>query len=137
MRGASAAAVRSESAPQVEGAPGDAASSVRLTPVALARSAPTGTRRVTAEVSGGTATLDALLVMPAVARLTASGSTGSVVLLTSKSDRREVRTVSIGGRGRLQATSYDRNGVRTVDGLIGGRRAVIEPGGFTLVFRSR
>lgn len=118
------------------GEQGDAASPVRLTPVALARPALAGAERVTAEVSGGTAALDALLLMPEVARLTASGTTGAVGLLTSKSDRREVRVLASSG-GRVQVSSYDRNGVRTFGGLIGGRRVLIEPGGFTLVFRAR
>jgi hypothetical protein len=55
-----------------------------------------------------------------------------VVLLTSKSERRQLRTVSLPG-GRLQVESYDRNGMRTRQATRGGR-VVVEPGGFTLVF---
>ena len=117
------------------GAPGDAASPVRLTPVALERPATSGSA-LTARVSGGTATLDALLVMPEIARLEASGGTGAVILLTSKSDQRQLRLVSLPGTGRVTATSYDRNGRTVVSGLV-GNRALVEPGGFTLVVRSR
>lgn len=114
------------------GPQGDAASPLRLTPVALDGLASAGTT-VTATVQGaGSARLDALLVMPEIARLEASGSTGAVVLLTSKSERRQLRTVSLPG-GRLQVESYDRNGMRTRQATRGGR-VVVEPGGFTLVF---
>lgn len=116
------------------GAQGDAASPVRLTPVALNRTAPAGSS-VMATVSGGSATLDALLVMPEIAQLQASGSTGAVVLLTSKSERRELRRVSLAGSGRVQATAYDRNGRTVASGLV-GNRALVEPGGFTLAFRA-
>lgn len=114
------------------GPQGDAASPLRLTPVALDALANAGST-VTATVQGaGTARLDALLVMPEIARLEASGSTGAVVLLTSKSERRQLRTVAVSG-GRLQVEGYDRNGVRTREAMRGGR-VVVEPGGFTLVF---
>lgn len=119
------------------GAPGDSTSPFRLTPVALRRTAPARATQVTASVDGGTATLDALLVMPEVARLQASGTTGSVVLLTSKSERREVRRVELNSARRVSAVSYDRNGERTASGLIGGNRVLVEPGGFTLVFQPR
>lgn len=118
------------------GEPGDAASPYRLTPVALRRPAAAGTTRVTATVRDGEAGLDALLVMPEVARYAASGTTGAVVLLTSKSDQRQTRRVAVGGSGRIQAVSYDRGGVRTRSGMM-GNRALVEPGGFTLVFRAR
>ena len=117
------------------GAQGDAASPVRLTPVALNRTAAAGASLV-ATVSGGTATLDALLVMPEIARLEASGSTGAVVLLTSKSDRRQRRRVSMAGSGRIEAAAYDRSG-RTVSARLIDGWVPVEPGGFTLVFRSR
>lgn len=119
------------------GEPGDAASSSRLTPVALRRLAPAGATSITATVRGGTAKLDALLIMPEVSRLAASGTTGSMVLLTSKSDQRQIRRVSVGGSGRVQAVSYDRLGARTRTGMSGADRVVVEPGGFTLVFRAR
>lgn len=118
------------------GRPGDAASEYRLTPVALPRTAAADARRLTATLRGGTATLDALLVMPEVARYAASGTTGSVVLLTSRSERRQTRRVSLGGGGRAQAVSYDRNGARTRSATVGDA-VVVEPGGFTLVFRAR
>jgi hypothetical protein len=117
------------------GAQGDAASPVRLTPVALDPTATAGSS-VVATVSGGSATLDALLVMPEIAQLQASGSTGAVVLLTSKSERRQLRRVSLPGSGRVQATAYDRNGRTVASGLV-GNRALVEPGGFTLVFGAR
>ena len=117
------------------GAQGDAASPVRLTPVALDRTAPAGAS-VVASVAGGTASLDALLVMPEIATLQASGSTGALVLLTSKSDRRQLHRVTLPGTGRVRAISYDRNGRTVVAGLV-GNRALVEPGGFTLVVRSR
>ncbi len=116
------------------GAQGDAASPVRLTPVALDRTAASGASMV-ASVAGGPATLDALLVMPEIARLEASGSTGAVVLLTSKSDQRQLRRVSLPGSGRIDATTYSRSGRKVSSGLI-GNRALVEPGGFTLVFRA-
>lgn len=119
------------------GEPGDAASPYRLTPVALARPAPAGAGRVTATVRDGQARLDALLVMPEVARYAASGATGSVVLLTSRSTQRRTRRVTLGGSGRIEAVSYDHLGVRTRAGTVGADRVLIEPGGFTLVFRSR
>lgn len=88
------------------GPQGDAASPLRLTPVALDGLASAGTT-VTATVQGaGSARLDALLVMPEIARLEASGSTGAVVLLTSKSERRRLRTVSLRAGGcRLSRTT--------------------------------
>lgn len=118
------------------GEPGDAASAYRLTPVALARPAPAGAERVTATVRGGEARLDALLVMPEVARYAASGTTGSVVLLTSRSAQRRTQRVTLGGSGRIQAVSYDHLGVRTHSGMSGADRVLVEPGGFTLVFRA-
>ncbi len=117
------------------GPQGDAASPFRLTPVALDGLANAGST-VTATVRGaGTARLDALLVMPEIARLEASGSTGSVVLLTSKSHRRQTRTVSVPTTGRLRVEAYDRNGARSREALRGDR-VMIEPGGFTIVFAS-
>lgn len=74
--------------------------------------------------------------MPEIAQLQASGSTGAVVLLASKSERRQLRRVSLPGSGRVQATAYDRNGRTVASGLV-GNRALVEPGGFTLVFRAR
>lgn len=118
------------------GEPGQAASSERLTAVALGGLVPATGGQVEAAVQGsGTATLDALLVMPEIARLEASGSTGSVVLLTSKSRHPQLRRVRLAGRGRLQVFAYDRDGVRSRSASVRGNQVVIEPGGFTLVFR--
>lgn len=116
------------------GAPGDSASNIRLTPVKLNRLARPGDRLV-ASVTGGQASLDALLVMPEVATLRASGGRGAVLLLTSKSNQPQSRRVRLPGSGRLRATSYDRNGRRAASGLVGGNRAMIAPGGFTVVTR--
>ena len=69
------------------------------------------------------------------APLEASGSTGSVVLLTSKSRHPQLRRVRLAGRGRLQVFAYDRDGVRSRSASVRGNQVVIEPGGFTLVFR--
>lgn len=118
------------------GEPGDAASACRLTPVALARPAPAGAERVTATVRGGEARLDALLVMPEVARYAASGTTGSVVLLTSRSAQRGRNGSRSAAPAGSQAVSYDHLGVRTHSGMSGADRVLVEPGGFTLVFRA-
>ena len=117
--------------------PGDAASPERLTAVALDGLVPAGGTSVTASVQEGSATLDALLVMPEIARLEASGATGSLVLLTSRSRRTQLRRVTVPGAGRLHVAAYDRDGVRSRAAAVRGNRVVIEPGGFTLVFRSR
>lgn len=112
------------------GAQGDAEAPGRLRQVALPHDAADGAR-VTATVSGGTARLDALAVMPEVATLRASGA-GQVVLLTSKSASAEVRVVEVSGAGA--ASCHDRNGrlVRRVRGT-GRVRVTIPSGGFAVV----
>lgn len=116
------------------GEQGDAASPIRLTPVELANLLPAGDAMVRAAISGGTARLDALLVMPEVATYLATGGTRSVALLTSKSNNVELRRPSLPGGGSVIATSYDAEG-RTRGGALVGGQVRVEPGGFTIVTR--
>ncbi|WP_232549852.1 hypothetical protein [Propioniciclava soli] len=117
------------------GAPGDAAAPTRLTPVELDGRVAGGERSVEALVRGGTARLDALLVMPEIAMLASQSDGVGMVLLTSKSRRVEERRPDLAGSGKLVATSYDADGRSQGSALMRGRRVRIEPGGFTIVTR--
>ena len=113
------------------GEQGDAEWAGRLTPVALQRDARPGTDTLTATVSGGTARLDGVMVMPEVATLHAKGK-GEVALLASKSRRPEYRPLPFGGR--VTVRSYDAQG-RELRSRQRGRQVLVAPGGFTLVTR--
>ena len=119
------------------GRQGKAPSATELAPVALAHPEKAHTTMVTATTTGGTGRIDALLVMPEVAALTASGAGHGTALLTSKSSATEVRTVTVAGRGCATVGVYDRNGrgqsrYRDCDGSV---RVVVAPGGFSVVNR--
>jgi len=117
------------------GRQGVAESPSLLLPADLGLLAPSSATTVTARTSGGTGRIDALLVMPVVAALTASGDGHGTAVLTSKSSRWQLRTVSLTGSGRALVRSYDRNGRllnswRTSGASVSG---VVAPGGFTLI----
>jgi hypothetical protein len=108
-----------------------------LLPADLGLVAPARASTVTARTTGGTGRIDALLVMPVVATLAASGDGHGTALLTSKSARSQVRSVTVAGAGRALLRSYDRDGrllgaSRTSDASV---TAVVAPGGFTLITR--
>ena len=114
------------------GAQGDAASPTRLTPVALGVPAPATATTVTATVTGGTGALDALLVMPEIARLEAHGSTGSVVLLTSKAAQ-PVKVRVDTASGTASVAMYDASGRLLRSYCTPNHKVQVAPGGFTIV----
>ena len=92
------------------GPQGNAPSPTELLPIALPRTAAPNARTVTLRTTGGTGNIDALLVMPEVATLSAEGGGRAVALLTSKSSSTERRAVTLGRCGTAIASSYDRWG---------------------------
>lgn len=120
------------------GAQGDAPSPTMLLPVDLGRTLPAAATTVSATTSAGTGAIDALLVMPVVATLTASGDGGSVAVLTSKSGRSEQRTVTLPGAGQATASVYSSDGIqigRPQQTAAGAVTVRIPPGGFAVVTR--
>lgn len=115
------------------GRQGEAEWEGRLTPVELGRDAPAGSRTLSATVSGGTARLDAVMVMPEVATLLLSGAGDEVALLTSKSRVAEYRRCPI--RGKVQVRSYDARGQQLRGSLVRKDQLLVAPGGFTVVTR--
>lgn len=108
-------------------AAGDAASPTRLTPVSLARQLPAGATRLQARTSGATAACDALLVLPLVASLVASGADGRVALLTSRSGRTERRPMPFAG----SVHAFDRSGRRV--GHASHVHVDVPAGGFVII----
>ncbi len=92
---------------------------------------------MTARTSGGTGRIDALLVMPLVATLSASGDGHGTAVLTSKATRYQVHQVAVAGTGRATVRSYDRNGrlLATLSSRDSTVTAVVAPGGFTVINR--
>ncbi len=119
------------------GAQGVAESPSLLLPADIGLIAPAGTPTVTARTSGGTGRIDALLVMPVVATLSASGDGHGTAVLTSKAARTQVRSVAVAGSGRATARSYDRNGrlLATWTSRDATVTTVVAPGGFTVITR--
>ena len=119
------------------GRQGNAPSPTELVPAALSRPAGPRATVVTATTSGGTGRIDALLVLPEVATLAASGAGHGTAVLSSKSGSAEVRAVTVAGRGCARVGVYDRNGrtqshYRDCDGSV---RVLVAPGGFSIVTR--
>jgi hypothetical protein len=119
------------------GRQGNAPSPTELIPVALPRRAIGRAPVVTASTIGGTGRIDALLVMPQVATLAASGAGHGTAVLTSKSGYPAVRAVAVAGRGCASVDVYDRNGrdlghYRACDGSV---RVIVAPGGFSIIQR--
>jgi hypothetical protein len=119
------------------GRQGIAESPSLLLPADLGLTAPADASTVTARSSGGTGRIDALLVMPVVATLSASGDGHGTAVLTSKSTRTQVRPVAVSGNGRATVRSYDRNGrmLATWSSRDATVPAAVAPGGFTLITR--
>ncbi len=119
------------------GPQGKAPSPTELAPIALPRAAGSPAATLTATTTGGTGRIDALLVMPQVATLSASGAGHSTAVLTSKSRSTEIRTVTLAGRGCADVDAYDRNG-RTQGHhreCTASVRVPVAPGGFSIVTR--
>ena len=119
------------------GRQGNAPSPTELTPVALPRALTKRPAIVTASTTGGTGRIDALLVMPLVATLSAAGAGHGTALLSSKSGSTQVRDVAVAGPGCASVGVYDRNGrdQRHYRDCAGSVRALVAPGGFTVVER--
>ena len=71
-----------------------------LLPVALPSELPAGATALTADVSGGTGDLDAVLLTPLVSQLVTSGGGHAVALLTSVAGTPRTGTVTVPGAGR-------------------------------------
>jgi hypothetical protein len=108
-----------------------------LLPIALPHTVDPTARTVTLRTTGGKGNVDALLVMPEVATLSAEGSGHAVALLTSKSGSTELRAVSLGGSGRGVACAYDRSGrLLSRSATTGSHPTVsVASGGFTVLTR--
>jgi len=119
------------------GPQGSAPSTTELLPIALARTAAPNARTVTLRTTAGTGNIDALLVMPEVATLSAHGGGHAVALLTSKSGSTERRAVDIAGPGPAIAAAYDRSGRLVSCSTINDRTPTVSvaPGGFTVLTR--
>jgi len=119
------------------GAQGSAPSPNELLPIALPRTVDPNARTVTLRTTGGTGNIDALLVMPEVATLSADGAGHAVALLTSKSGSTERRAVTLGGSGRGIASVYDRSGRLLSRSATTGRNPTVSvaAGGFTVLTR--
>jgi hypothetical protein len=119
------------------GPQGNAPAVGMLTPVDIGGSVPAGATTVKMDTVGGTGNVDALLVMPVVARLTASGGGAATALLTSKSRSYQLRTVALAGGGAATVRTYDRNGQLLASWTVWDRTvaALVAPGGFTIVTR--
>ena len=119
------------------GPQGNAPSRTELLPIALNRPVDPNARTVTLRTTGGTGNIDALLVMPEVATLSADGAGHAVALLTSKSDSTEHRAVTLGGSGSAVASAYDRTGTLLTRSATTDRNptVAIAPGGFTVLTR--
>jgi len=119
------------------GRQGQAPSPTELLPIALPHTVDPTARTVTLRTTGGKGNVDALLVMPEVATLSAEGSGHAVALLTSKSGSTELRAVSLGGSGRGVACAYDRSGrLLSRSATTGSHPTVsVAPGGFTVLTR--
>ena len=119
------------------GRQGQAPSPTELLPIALAHTVDPTARTVTLRTTGGKGNVDALLVMPEVATLSAEGSGHAVALLTSKSGSTELRAVSLGGSGRGVACAYDRSGrLLSRSATTGSHPTVsVASGGFTVLTR--
>ena len=118
------------------GPQGNAPSPTELLPVALSRTVDPTVPSVTVRTTGGTGHIDALLVMPEIATLSAEGAGHAVALLTSKSGSTEGRAVTLGGSGNVVTLAYDRSGTLLSRTTTGSNPTVsVAPGGFTVLTR--
>ncbi|MET0864767.1 MAG: hypothetical protein ABWZ98_10570 [Nakamurella sp.] len=119
------------------GAQGNAPSPTQLVPVELNKTIGPGAVTVTVSTTGGTGNIDALLVMPEVATLAASGGGHGVTLLTSKSGTAEHRMITVTGSGPATVTSYDRNGRQLDTSRSSSTQVLVKvaAGGFTIAVR--
>lgn len=83
------------------------------------------------------ARLDAVMVQPRVEWLLLGGEDAGQGLLRSFSTTRQMRTVTLMGRGPITAVAYDKRGRQIASVSNGGPsvRAPVAPGGFTIVTR--
>ncbi|MGH3375361.1 MAG: hypothetical protein ACRDP6_11525, partial [Actinoallomurus sp.] len=116
------------------GAQGTAPAPGALLPVALSGELPAGATALSADVSGGTGDLDAVLLTPLVSQVVTSGG---VALLTSVARTPQTVTVTVPGDGPLRVTAYDTTGRTRQTGTSGGPTVTVTvpPGGFALVTR--
>ena len=119
------------------GGQGNAPAVGMLIPVNLPRPVPAGPLTITATTSGGAGNIDALMVLPVVATLSADGGGRAVALLTSKSGTREIRPVTLPGVGPVRVSSYDRDGrmLGTICRRGASVTAEVAAGGFTIAVR--
>jgi len=119
------------------GPQGNAPSPTELLPIALPHPVDPTARTVTLRTFGGNGNVDALLVMPEVATLSAQGAGHAVALLTSKSRTSELRAVPLGGSGTAVSSAYDRSGrLLSRSATTGSNPTVsVASGGFTVLTR--
>ena len=85
------------------GAPGNAPSPTELLPVALAVPASAGPVTITDTTSGGTGTIDALLLIPVISTLTLTGNGHTVELLNIVGSEARPIAVHLAGAGQWTA----------------------------------
>jgi hypothetical protein len=105
-----------------------------LLPVTLDGELAAGATDLAVTTTGGEGVVDAVLLEPLISRLTIGGGGRTTTLLRSAA--RTPRTVTVAGAGAGVAESYDAAGQRRsrVTG-VGAVRALVLPGGFTVVRR--
>ncbi|WP_436535751.1 hypothetical protein [Actinoplanes sp. HUAS TT8] len=104
-----------------------------LLPVTLPGEVPAGATDLLATAAGGEAVLDAVIVEPLISRYVLAG----VALLRSAAQDPRTATVTVPGTGPATVETYDASGVRRLRTTATGRgiRAVVLPGGFTVIRR--
>ncbi len=98
---------------------------------------PAGATTLTARTSGGTASLDAVMVQPLVSRLVLGGDGHGTALLRSAATSSSRTTVTVPGSGRAHVWSYGGGGRLLDHTTISAPRVsvTVAPGGVTIVRR--
>jgi hypothetical protein len=119
------------------GAQGVAPAPGELRPVPLSTELPAGATSLSADISGGTGALDAVLMTPLVSQLVTGADGHAMALLTSVALTERTLRVTVPGSGPIKITSYDTNGrLKGVTEATGQSANVpVPPGGFALVTR--
>ena len=111
------------------GAQGNSPAPGALLPITLSEELPAGSTSLSATATGGTAVVDAVLLEPLVSRFVIGGPGHTTTLLRSAA--RTPQTVSVTGSASATVESYDGSGVLRARST--GSRALVLPGGFTIV----
>jgi hypothetical protein len=108
-----------------------------LLPVTLTGELPSGRTDLVATATGGDAVLDAVMLEPLVSRYVIAGAGHTTAMLRSAARAPQTVSVTVGGSGAAVIETYDAAGIRRarVTASGGTVRAVVLPGGFTMVRR--